>query len=324
MPNTIISPSMLMPVPVVGVDPGPDWATNVNACLSIIDSHTHVAGQGELIPVAGLDINADLPINGHNIITIRSLRFTPQGSPLALATDLGCLYESGVDLYYNDGNGNQVRLTNGGSPAGATGTITGLPSGTASASYSAGTFTFQSATNTPASMSFGPIKIAQPVTNGKGVTLTPNVAQAADYGLSLPVALPAATSTILSDASGNLSFSLFTSGNYTPTFTTGTNTNSVTPKKAFYTRLGTGSVVTVFGSVDVDTAGPGNVVMRFTLPIASNLAAADDLSGHGSIENANLIAQCYAEPINNVVEMLFVAGGAVTYTLYYSYSYQVI
>jgi hypothetical protein len=42
----------------------------------------------------------------------------------ATVTELGCLYESGVDLYYNDGSGNVVRLTSGGSvnaaPAGAT------------------------------------------------------------------------------------------------------------------------------------------------------------------------------------------------------------
>lgn len=51
MANTTTSPNMGMPVPVVGTDPGPDWANNINACLSIIDSHNHSTGQGA--PVTG-------------------------------------------------------------------------------------------------------------------------------------------------------------------------------------------------------------------------------------------------------------------------------
>jgi hypothetical protein len=54
MPNTTTSPLMGMPVPVVGTDPGPDWANNLNACLSIIDGHNHTTGEGAPIPFAGL------------------------------------------------------------------------------------------------------------------------------------------------------------------------------------------------------------------------------------------------------------------------------
>jgi hypothetical protein len=60
MPNTTTSPFMGMPVPVVGVDPGPDWANDNNSCLSIIDSHNHTTGNGA--PLSGLiPIGAVIP-----------------------------------------------------------------------------------------------------------------------------------------------------------------------------------------------------------------------------------------------------------------------
>ena len=208
---------MSMPVPTVSEAPGPGWATNLDACLSIIDSHTHTSGQGVPITPEAIDINDDLPMNGNNLTTARSVRFSPQSGTISNPTDLGCLYENGVDLYYVDGAGNQVRITQGGSVTGATGTITGLPSGTASASFAAGTFTFQSATNTPATMNIGPIVLGQAVASGKNVTVTANGSQAANYNLVLPLALPSVQSGIVSDASGNTSFLPLQSTTYTPT-----------------------------------------------------------------------------------------------------------
>lgn len=202
--NVTISPNMGMPVPVVGTDPGPDWANNINASLSIVDSHDHSPGHGVQITPAGINLNADLPFNVHNATLLRSTRFSPQGSPLSGGTDQGALYESGADLYYNDGNGNQIRITQSGSVAGSTGTITGLPSGTASAAYSAGTFTFQSATNTPANMSVGPISISRNVVNPFAVTVAASGSQGANYALTLPTALPGSTSVVTLDSSGNL------------------------------------------------------------------------------------------------------------------------
>ncbi len=208
MPNTTTSPNMNLPVPTVGVDDGPDWATNYNACMSAIDSHSHTVGQGVQITPDGLNINADLPINNNNVTTARTLRFQPQTITPAAASDLGCLTEVGVDLYYIDGNGIAIRITQSGSVSGSTGTITGLPSGTASASFSAGTFTFQSSTNTPASLSVGPTTIGQAVASGFGVTISAANAQASNYAMTLPSALPGATQFVTLDSSGNIAASI--------------------------------------------------------------------------------------------------------------------
>ena len=206
MADFTLSPNMMMPVPTVGEAPGPGWATNIDASLSILDAHNHSSGQGVQINPNGININTDLPFNNNNATTVRSVNFQSQASPLNLITDKGCVYVSGVDLYYNDEGGTQIRITQGGAVAGSAGTITGLPSGTASASFSAGTFTFQSATNTPASMNIGPVSIGNNVANSKTVTIFPNAGIAANYNLSLPAALPAAVNYVTLDNSGNLSF----------------------------------------------------------------------------------------------------------------------
>ncbi len=208
MSNTSITPNMNLVVPTVATDPGPDWANNLNADLYSVDGHNHSSGQGVQIMPSGLNINTDLPINGNNLTQTRTVRFTSQPAPLSAAADVGCIYESGVDLYYNDGAGNQVRITQSGSVTGAAGTITGLPSGTASASYSAGTFTFDSATNTPATMALGPLVLGAQVVSPSTTTLQVSASQAVNYTLTLPVTAPANNQVPISDGSGNLSWTL--------------------------------------------------------------------------------------------------------------------
>lgn len=242
---------MSLPVPVVGEDPGEDWATNIDACLGAIDSHNHSSGQGVQITPNGLNINTDLPINDNNITTVRSVRFSSQVSPINGVADLGCLYESGVDLYYNDGAGNQIRVTQSGSVSGSAGTITGLPSGTASAAYAGGAFTFQAATNTPAALNVGPTTIAQAVANGKGVTISPSVSQAANYNLTLPVALPISTSFINLDASGNMG-TVATTG--TGTAVLATSPTIITPT------ISSGTIATPTISTPVFTGVPTGTI----------------------------------------------------------------
>ncbi len=206
MPDVTITPNMNIPVPVPSVAPGPEWANSIVADMSVIDSHDHSAGKGVQVTPDGLDINADLPIGENNLTEVRTVRFTSQSAALSDPTDLGCLYEVNADLYYNDGAGNQVRITQSGTVTGSTGTITGLPSGTASAAYSAGTFTFQSATSTPATMAVGPVAIGRQVASSKTVTLTPNAGQASNYDITFPAALPAADNYTTLDNTGALSY----------------------------------------------------------------------------------------------------------------------
>lgn len=210
MADVTISPNLNMPIPTVGVDPGPDYANNLNACLTTIDNHNHTLGRGLQIPTAGIHIDGDLPLNGFSANSILSLQLNPQGSPLpGISPFLNAVYVSGVDLYYNDGNGNQVRITSGGNVAGAAGTITGLPSGTASASYQAasGTFQFQQATSTAANLDVASIAIRYPgsfpTPAGNYIQLQAPTSLASGFSLTLPL-LPGAQSFMSLDAAGHI------------------------------------------------------------------------------------------------------------------------
>lgn len=201
------SASMLLPIPNVGIAPGPTWADLLNACLTIIDAHTHTAGSGVLITTAAININSDLPINGFNITLPRSVRFNDQPSPLGGGDDLGCIYESQGDLYFNDGLGNQIQITDNGGVAGTPGSISNLTS-PASASYVAAdsTFVWESDANTPAMMDNGPIIIRNMVASSDGLTLeAPTLSS--NYTLTLPQ-LPSVASFMQLSATGTMSASV--------------------------------------------------------------------------------------------------------------------
>ncbi len=215
MANFNLSANMGLPIPVAGIDPGPDYALNVNSSLTLVDGHTHAFGQGVQITPAGLNLNSDVTFLSNNAIALRSVRFTPQSAVFAGPSDLGCLYEVGVDLYYNDGAGNNVRITQSGGVAGSPGSISNLTS-PASAAYVSGnqTFVWQSAANTPANMDGGSFIFRNILANSKGATVNAPTALAANYSLTLPL-IPAGNSFLTIDTSGNLSGSILTAAGIT-------------------------------------------------------------------------------------------------------------
>lgn len=203
------TPNMGLTLPSIGITPAPTYGTQQNNDLTLIDQHDHTPGKGVVLTADSININSDFTLNSNNLIDVRSVRFTAQGSPISDPTDIGCIYVAGVDLYYNDGNGNQVQITNLGSVAGASGSIAGLVS-PASASYTPmdSTFTWQSDINTPAIMDQGPTIIRELVAAGEGVTLQAPAGLAASYDLVLPPSLPANNSVLTVDASGNVTTSI--------------------------------------------------------------------------------------------------------------------
>lgn len=201
-----VSPLMNMDLPDVSTTLGPAWATKLyNALYSVVDSHNHASGNGQLVPSAGIDIDADLDFGNNDATSLRTVRFRTQTAALAAASDLRCLYAVGSELYYNDGNGTAVAITLNGAVTGASGTIAGLPSGTASAAFATVAFTFRSATNVAALMDVGPVYIRDTAVSAKFIALKSPVSLAADYDITLPAALPNATKFMRMTTAGVLS-----------------------------------------------------------------------------------------------------------------------
>ena len=203
------TPYMSLTLPSPSVTVGPTWATELNTALGLVDSHDHTYGHGARVPSSGLNINADVGCNDTNLTALRSVRFQAQTLPLGLAADLGCLYVNGVDLYYNDGSGNQIPITAAGALSAASlGGISGLVA-PAAVTYVAGakqyTFSANTGTVVAGAVDVGPVTVRQANTAAaKGVTLQSYPALAADYAITLPAAVPASTVPVMMDSSGNL------------------------------------------------------------------------------------------------------------------------
>lgn len=199
MSTTNTTSSMSLVLPNVGQQLGPTYATNINAALTRIDSHSHLTGYGVPIVTAALNINADLSFaNGIapvNAISLRSVRFATQPSVL-VSPDLACAYSVGTDgdLYWNDLNGNQIQLTANGQIAisGSRG-ITGLVA-PASATYAPDTFTWLSDTGPNAAlMDQGPTTIRDVADGANGITIKSPTSLATSYNITLPAVLPASS-----------------------------------------------------------------------------------------------------------------------------------
>lgn len=205
MPTVTTSSNMLLPVPIVGADLGPQYAVDINSCLALVDSHDHSTGKGVAITQAGFNVTGDLAFNGFNATTLRTTRFSSQGAVLSLGTDLRCAYVVSNDLYFNDGLGNQIRLTQSGGVAGTPGSITGLVA-PASATYipASSKFTWQSASLISADMDVGAVIIREKIASANGVTIASPSSLAANYSVSLFTALPAIKKLVSIDNAGTL------------------------------------------------------------------------------------------------------------------------
>lgn len=134
------TPNMNLTLPVVSQTPGPTWASDINADLSVIDEHNHTSGKGALVPVAGLDIDADLSLATHALTNVAKVALLNQVSN----TTAGSVYAVGGDLWWKNGSGTGVQVTSGNAiNVGGTGNIGGLPNLAAAVNYVSGSLSFQ-------------------------------------------------------------------------------------------------------------------------------------------------------------------------------------
>lgn len=207
----IISPNMNLPIPVVGVEIGPQWASDINTCFGFsgsgVDGHDHSFGKGVPVKPNGLDINSDLTFQGNNGTDFRTTRFTIQPTVITPTNpDVAALYSVLGELYYNDNAGNAVQITNSGSVVGANGNITGLVP-PASATYTAFNFTFtwQSDVGVPAIMDSGSLIVRDMSAPYNGTTIEAFSPLTSPYTLILPSSLPSQQSFMTLDAAGHIS-----------------------------------------------------------------------------------------------------------------------
>lgn len=211
MPNT--SPNMNLPIPIIGVDTGLTWEQAVAAALTIIDGHNHSSGSGVPIIPAGININTGLPFNDNDATLLRSARFQVQPSAISNPDDLGCLYVTGADLFFNDESGNQIQITSGGT---VNATSSGITSGNSSASFVSTVLQVYSDNTTspptPGNVSCQSVLLGLNSASSNRLTLSPPASLAGGpFTLTLP-GIPGASQFVTLDNAGNFGASVPVAG----------------------------------------------------------------------------------------------------------------
>jgi len=204
MANTTISPNMSLPLPTIGQDPGPDYALNVNASLTLLDQHDHSFGKGVQITPSGMNINSTLSLNNNILSIAQAVTFQAQSAastlPQGLSVAPGGESPPQQDLFYTPNTGIPIQITKNGI---VNATVASIPG----ESYAAGTFfwtqTQDSLPTNPASFDIGQITLRPNISSTSfGVTLVPP--STSTYNFVFPGSLPASTKFLTIDNAGNV------------------------------------------------------------------------------------------------------------------------
>lgn len=242
MANTTFM-GLALPTPTVTI--GPVWATELNAAIVSIDSHDHSTGNGNQVPTAGINIDADLSIGNFSLTDTTSVIF--QSLPSA-ETGNNKVFVSEGELFFNDGAGNSFALTasgaiNVGSVGGFSGDY-GVGSSTVVYTDASLTYFFQDSASDPAKINTGDITAESIVATGAITVPTLTVTTGATIASA---AITATTGT--TTHAGSQIFNGAVTTNAAVTHNTGTNTfNSLA---AFSTTTQSG-LATFSGAVDID------------------------------------------------------------------------
>lgn len=106
-----ITPNMDLALPTVSTTIGPDWASELNAALDVVDSHDHSSGKGVQITPAGMNINTALdfqnnPAQNMTYVGVQQLASTIS-TPNTFTSVNG-------NAYFTNGSGVPVQITAGG------------------------------------------------------------------------------------------------------------------------------------------------------------------------------------------------------------------
>lgn len=223
--------------PVVSTTEGPLWAEEINNILTdVIANHNHQPAQdgGVQLTQDALNITANLSLNGHQLTNVNAVGLQTLNTS---ASGSNRIYNNSGDLWYKDGNGANVRITQNGSLAAASfGGISGL-SGTQGSATFAGlsTFVWKKDATAYATMENGPVKVysGNDAAPTAGTTLVGTDGLASDitmslspFNLQLPQVLPPNQSFLTLTTGGQITASVSQTKGITKSMCVSGSTNS--------------------------------------------------------------------------------------------------
>ncbi len=274
------TPNMDLTKPGVNTTPGPDWANQLNSSLDKVDTHDHSSGKGVKITPAGMNINADLTFNGNAATDLKNVSLNS-----VVGEGLSNIYQNGGNLFWRNGSGTDVRITNGSTiDVGALGTIGGDYSTDPanpliSFSTATGRYDFFKSTlsgNIPGGLNTGAVSIFEEATGTNPITIQSPNSLAAAYNITLPIAQAGSNNSLVQvQTSGQLSYTR------APT------------AESLGIGVGTTSTPTLYSEVDVTTG--------LYFPATNEMAF---------VSNNNIVAQ-----INDTSFTMGFAGGGANHVM---------
>ena len=123
----------------VCVTAGPTGATNEQTNLTTLDNHDHTSGKGVQLGPSSLNINADLEFNQNSASELKNVIF--DSSVTAASTNYS-LYQSSGNVYWRNGSGTAVQITDGSAVNTSGGSISGM-SANAQVLFSSNAYVFK-------------------------------------------------------------------------------------------------------------------------------------------------------------------------------------
>lgn len=201
--------SLGVTLPETLVTPGATAAGMINAAIQACVDRLETQ-----VTVAGMDINADLPMQSgatsYGLIDVHRVSFFDQTSALNAVTYPQSMYAVGSDLYFNDDAGNQVRLVTAGAlDLSSVGGITGAGYGTAGVevNWDGTNYRFKDGSGAEDYSAIVVDDVLLRDGSGNAIRLAAPAGMSADYTATLPGAVPAANSVLVMTTTGVISHS---------------------------------------------------------------------------------------------------------------------
>lgn len=89
------------------------WGDTLNAGMNVVDAHDHTPGKGVPVPSSGVTVVEDLSMEGYSLISTEKVTLVDHGSGLSGASNRLSVNAANGDLYWSNGSGTAVQITDG-------------------------------------------------------------------------------------------------------------------------------------------------------------------------------------------------------------------
>lgn len=107
-----ITSEMGLVLPTPDMDEGV-WGNKLNTALTVIDEHDHTPGKGAPIPSTAITTAADISMNNFGLTDVREVKFEDITIPAPGIAHENAVQAAGGNLYYINGAGTAVQITDG-------------------------------------------------------------------------------------------------------------------------------------------------------------------------------------------------------------------